>query len=770
MASHLNMKRQLFASVLLSLAIFVANATAKPQPLGQERVQADHVASLAALGKAWGEVKYFHPRLAWTGVNWDRALVEAIPKVNAAHDSQECAAAINSMFSALHDPNTRVRIRSDSSTADSAGGHPTTGEPIRLESGLLVIDEGAAASASQRPEAPTPALTEKAVRLLPDAKAILLDLRAVTAPGPDEAAARDSFLSQLLPAILDQDIALASQRYRVHSGYAPQRGQSSGGYFSGLTVETPTVLTGQSKVKTPPIIILVNANSASLPEVIGLRSAGTAYVIQDGAPPSDRGTTTIQLGKDLELMISTSEWLDKNGMVGFTADEVVTTDQVPSAVQRALTWEEHPSHKAISQVPLAPSGGRDAAYPDMAFPPYEYRLLALFRFWNVINYFYPYKDLIGDDWNDVLPKYIPRFEAARDEYEYEVALRELTAEIHDSHGFMGPTKAFADRMGAFTAPVALRYIEGQSMVAVVFDAKSLLRVGDVILSVDGQSMASRREYFAKLYAASTPQASMRLVEPFLLRGSKDSQARLVVRGIDGAIRKVRAGRTMDAYSPSIRTAYKRTTPAVAVLPGGVGYVDLDRLEIKDVDRMFETIQATRATIFDMRGYPNGTAWTIAPRLSRTNNPVAALFSRPMLTAAALGDEDIGAPTYQFQQRLPDANGQRYAGQVVMLIDGDAGSQAEHTCLFFEAATDVTFIGTPTMGVNGDVTNAVLPGGIVANFSGHAVRHADGRQLQRVGIQPKIRVAPTVAGIAAGRDEVLEAALQFLGQKPVSKSQ
>ena len=43
-----------------------------------------------------------------------------------------------------------------------------------------------------------------------------------------------------------------------------------------------------------------------------------------------------------------------------------------------------------------------------------------------------------------------------------------------------------------------------------------------------------------------------------------------------------------------------------------------------------------------------------------------------------------------------------------------------------------------------------------------MRHADGRQLQRVGLQPQVPVSPTIAGIRAGRDEVLEAALKYVG--------
>jgi C-terminal processing protease CtpA/Prc len=47
------------------------------------------------------------------------------------------------------------------------------------------------------------------------------------------------------------------------------------------------------------------------------------------------------------------------------------------------------------------------------------------------------------------------------------------------------------------------------------------------------------------------------------------------------------------------------------------------------------------------------------------------------------------------------------------------------------------------------------------FSGLDVRHADGRQLQRIGLIPDVPVAPTLAGIRAGQDEVLERAIQYL---------
>jgi C-terminal processing protease CtpA/Prc len=104
---------------------------------------------------------------------------------------------------------------------------------------------------------------------------------------------------------------------------------------------------------------------------------------------------------------------------------------------------------------------------------------------------------------------------------------------------------------------------------------------------------------------------------------------------------------------------------------------------------------------------------------------------------------------------------KYKGKTVTLIDERAISQSEHTGLFLEAACGTTFIGSRTAGANGDVTTLTLPGGILVRFTGHDVRHADGRQLQRVGLTPHVEVRPTLAGIRAGKDEVLARAIQYL---------
>ena len=62
------------------------------------------------------------------------------------------------------------------------------------------------------------------------------------------------------------------------------------------------------------------------------------------------------------------------------------------------------------------------------------------------------------------------------------------------------------------------------------------------------------------------------------------------------------------------------------------------------------------------------------------------------------------------------------------------------------------------GHDGNISPIPLPGGINSMISGIGVFYPDGTPTQRIGIVPDLEVLPTVEGIRAGRDEVLEAAV------------
>ncbi len=790
----------LFLSLLLVLSMLCQSAGAQKRLLSQAQAAAGsaegaRVARLVGLAKVWGTVKYFHPYLAYREIDWDKALVDTIPKINAAKTPQDYQAALNQMLALLNDKSTRAEIETESktaspastattastttttttaSTATTAASHATTqAKLVRNENGILVIEAARIAQAVTKDISALNGFMTSISQSLPTASGIIVDARSASKATEIEAYHLDNFLRQSLTAMLDADVVLGASRYRMHDGYATQTSGGANFYSSGVITTSPKSLFGRSKTKTPPMAFIINQNSPAIADILsGLQSAGRAHVVLEGEQPVGE-TFTIELPDNVKVKMRTAEIVNADGSIDLQPDLTLAKATTDDAALNEAT-------KALKENRVGPKPNRpvatvavqnvqiDKPYAEMLFPNVEYRLLALFRFWNVINNFFPYKHLIGESWDTVLQRYIPKFEANKDAVDYQLTVRELVTEMHDSHGGVRNTNAASEKLGTFLPNVMTAYVERKSVVTKVLDDKLPIKAGDVILAIDGEPIEKKRESLARYIAASTPQWLMRLVNLRLLLGPKDTVAKLKVQGAKGEVRDVEVPRSSSIMDPKWAGLMERSTPIIKVLPSGYGYVDLDRLQVGEVDKMFETIKDTPAVIFDMRGYPNGTAWAIAPRLTDRKNVVAALFSRPIREATDLTNSEIAdLAGHTFAQRIPERQGEVYHGKVVVLINEDSISQSEHTCLFLEAATDVTFIGTPTAGANGDVTTMVLPGNLTVSFSGHDVRHADGRQLQRVGIQPTIRVERTLRGVIEGRDEILDAAVKFL-QKGVKK--
>ncbi len=136
-----------------------------------------------------------------------------------------------------------------------------------------------------------------------------------------------------------------------------------------------------------------------------------------------------------------------------------------------------------------------------------------------------------------------------------------------------------------------------------------------------------------------------------------------------------------------------------------------------------------------------------------------LLRHPTLGALSAADPMAAAPRLEQAQPVPPVAGARYPGKTIMLVDWRTQSQAEHLAMHFEAASDTTLVGSRTSGADGAMILFPLPGGVLAGVTGTEVRHFDGRPMQRIGLVPSIEAQPTLAGLRAGRDEVLERALE-----------
>jgi C-terminal processing protease CtpA/Prc len=313
-------------------------------------------------------------------------------------------------------------------------------------------------------------------------------------------------------------------------------------------------------------------------------------------------------------------------------------------------------------------------------------------------------------------------------------------------------------IGARVLPLELRSIEGRYVVtgkAEELPRDSPIAIGDEIVSIDGEPLEERVRRLWKYSGGSNEAARTDRVLFHAGRGPRDSVAELEVRGAEGTTRTVKVARTRGRSIVGEGEIWR-------VLDGNIGYVDLTRLTVPQVDAMFTALSGTDAIVFDMRGEPHETGWSIAPRINTKRAAVGAIFQRPQLVPSR---EFETLTSYSFAMALPKTDRAIYSGRTVMLIDERALSEAEWTGLLFEAANGTKFIGSNSAGAVGDPAYLDLPGGITVRFTGHDVRHADGRPVQGIGLVPDVRVEPTVAGIRAGRDEVLERAVAYLRLSP-----
>ncbi|MGH8896687.1 MAG: S41 family peptidase [Egibacteraceae bacterium] len=702
---------------------------------------------LAGLCRLWGAVKFFHPYMSCKDIDWDRALVEAIPLVREASSAVEYREALEHLLSFLGDPMTAVASADESPIQDPC---PEAGEPV--EPRLRWADDGvgifvARDFASMVVGAELTQSVAACFTELERAGAIVLDLRGA---GYHLWWALDDRFG----ALTHDDVRLPARRSRVYSGYPSEAGGYTG-YTCGFHVADAEVLEGRGgPLADKPLTFVLDHASCTGP-ALGMAAAGRARLVFTGDPRRADGTCdTVELTDGLRAFVRTSELVMADGSVGLVPDAVVAEDGDAAAAALDVLAGRLAAPAREGAV-LLPVPRRRDAYEDAPFPPLEQRLLALFKYWTVIDLFFPYIQHLDRPWDEVLLETIPRMEAATDETAYVLALAACNAQIRDTHGFLD-APAFQRFVGTHTPSVLVRLVEDRSVIVHVTEPVEGLDVGDVLLSVDGEQAAAKRARLAPYLAASTPQALEWRLHQLLLGGPEGSEAELEILDAAGDQRHVRVTRDRQGVRwPD------RPQPVFGVLPEGFGYMDLARLTPAQVDEAFEAVRDTPALVIDDRCYPHGTAWAIAPRLSRHEGRfVVARFRR----REPHGPDPHERRELVFDQVLPPPGTWRYTKPVVVLIYEESISQAEHTCLLVEAACDPTFVGTATNGANGDVTAIQLPGGVRTMFSGHDVRHADGRQLQRVGIQPHVEARPTIAGIRAGRDEVLEAAVRFLDQR------
>lgn len=375
-----------------------------------------------------------------------------------------------------------------------------------------------------------------------------------------------------------------------------------------------------------------------------------------------------------------------------------------------------------------------------------YRLLGLFRCWNIVEYFFPSRNLCDKDWNDVLTEYIPVFAAAASYEEYHRAVAALISEIDDSHSYCAPS-VFEGRR----TPLGLKFIGGRLIVTHehVSKKQTQLLPGDEIVSYDGRTISEIMDEVGA-YVSCSNRASLERNTIFygLQSNAPSLDVKYMRDGIPGYA-------TVNGYAKA--PVPNADTPAWKMLEGNVGYIWPAKFKIKDSDDIMKMFRNAKGIVVDMRCYPSDfMVFDFIGRYFVPEKTSHVIFTHPVL-------ELPGCFYVPEDASIGDTNPGYYKGKVVVIVNEQTQSNAEYTVMTFQACPNTTVIGSQTAGADGNVTRFSFPGGIETCVSGLGVFYPDGTNTQRTGVRIDEYVYPTVEGIKSGRDELLERAIQIIRQ-------
>lgn len=435
-------------------------------------------------------------------------------------------------------------------------------------------------------------------------------------------------------------------------------------------------------------------------------------------------------------------------------------DRLGAELSRALetVYAHRPATRSqfyLTMIPGVqnPKFEHELSYNGIRLPDAGYQLLAAYRFWNIVDYWSPYRDIIGGDWDDALRKHIRPIALARTRADYERELMALIAELHDTHANLWSSIAVRPPAGACSVPVRIAFVDHHPVVSAFAteDAQtSGLQVGDIIDGIDGVAVSKLIEDWTPYYSDSNVAARERDMAQSLLHGACGTAQLRILRNSEATT--ATAPRIPSAQIPH-EFRHDRPGPAFQRLSNDIGYLKLSAFKTADVPSYLDSAAGTKGLIIDIRNYPSEFAVFSLGQKLITQSTNFARFT--------IGDlENPGAfhwgVTINLRPQEP-----HYSGKIVILIDEISQSQAEYTSMALRAAPGAVVVGSMTAGADGNVSNFTLPGGLTSMISGIGVFYPDGKPTQRVGIVPDVEVRPTIQGIRDGRDEVLEAGVRAI---------
>lgn len=368
--------------------------------------------------------------------------------------------------------------------------------------------------------------------------------------------------------------------------------------------------------------------------------------------------------------------------------------------------------------------------------------------WPVLEHFYPYWKVVDGDWDAALTESLARSQDVVNAEEHRRVLLRLLATLQDGHVNVLRGEVLDQGWLGF----AVERFDGE--VVVTESLVDQVRPADRVVVIDGLPAKTWWARELELYGGSPQFEELRV-------------RRSLIFGTPGQRRTVRIEREESLHTVEIeygRHSRAQRPEPIRLLQPGTWYVDLTTVEPQRLTENLNELASADAVVFDLRGYPTPPPAFLQNLLKSEDDWDD--WMRVMLARAPAGDLVVAKETgWRLRPQSP-----HIGARVAFLTNEKAISYAESILGMVRKHKLGIIVGSATAGANGNVNFLSLPGGFEVHYTGLSVMGPNDEPIQARGILPDIEVRPSLAGIVAGRDEVLERALEALQPLPPRGSQ
>jgi C-terminal processing protease CtpA/Prc len=369
----------------------------------------------------------------------------------------------------------------------------------------------------------------------------------------------------------------------------------------------------------------------------------------------------------------------------------------------------------------------------------SHRLLELYSFWNIIQYWDVNKYLTDTSWIGTLEELTDTFLNAKTISDYEIAKLNMFSKLNDSHSYQTSMFIYKSLFN-HSPPFEAKIINDTILVNAIYNKKLAQKddidLGDLIVGLNNLSITDYiNSKFSTLISTSNETYLRERLNRFILKSNIDSlQIQILTK--KGELKD----KTIKLYKSfkieNIERLIKKENYNWRKINSKITYINLSNISSKELSKIFKENKDDDGIILDLRNYPRNLRIKDFSKLLYPENKEFIKVLLPLKGNPSLGEYNAEAPLKIVSNpfKVGKKNSNYYKGKIVLLVNRQTGSMAEYFGMAIQQSPNCVTIGEQTMGAVMNITSAILPDKQEFYFTGTGAFYPNGEGVQRNGLR------------------------------------